>query len=86
VKISQAKVSLNFKERLNDGNLWFCAFFSFQWLCSLAVTEDLNLNLIIFKMFFFGVRWRGFKRITQAYVALGVNSECGIILHNGSLL
>jgi hypothetical protein len=52
VKISQVEDSLNFKERLNDGNLWFYAFFSFQWLCSLAVTEDLNLNLIIFKMFF----------------------------------
>jgi hypothetical protein len=73
VKISQVEDSLNFKERLNDGNLWFYAFFSFQWLCSLAVTEDLNLNLIIFKMFFFGVRWRVFKRKTQAYVALGVN-------------
>ncbi len=26
VKISQEKVSLNFKERLNDGNLWFLPF------------------------------------------------------------
>ena len=49
MKISQAKVSLNFKERLNDGNLWFLPFL-FSKGC-VASTEDLNFNLIIFKMF-----------------------------------
>ena len=30
VKISQEKVSLNFKERLNNGNLWFLPFSLFE--------------------------------------------------------
>ncbi len=30
LKISQEKVSLNFKERLNDGNLWFLPFSLFN--------------------------------------------------------
>ncbi len=49
MKISQEKVSLNFKEHLNDGNLWFYAPFFFSGF--VASTEDLNFNLIIFKMF-----------------------------------
>ena len=67
MKISQVKDSLNFKERLNDGNLWLLPFSLFKGF--VALTENLSFNLIIFKMFSFGVRWRG----TQACVALGVN-------------
>ena len=49
MKISQEKVSLNFKERLNDGNLWFLPFSLFKGF--VASTENLSCNLIIFKMF-----------------------------------
>ena len=70
MKISQEKVSLNFKEHLNDGNLWFLPFlFSKGFVAS---TENLSFNLIIFKMF-----WSALARFssgeTQACVALGVN-------------
>ncbi len=42
---------LNFKERLDDGNLWFLPF-SFHWLCSHTfLNQKSNLNLIIFKTF-----------------------------------
>ena len=71
MKISQEKVSLNFKERLDDGNLWCLPFSLFNGF--LASTENLNFNLIIFKMF-----WSALARFlsgkTQACVALGVNS------------
>ncbi len=73
MKISQEKVSLNFKERLNNGNLWF---FFLPFLFSVASWPHLfnrksNLNLIIFKNVLECVG--KVLRETQAYVALGVN-------------
>jgi len=49
MKILQEKVSLNFKEHLNDGNLWLLPFSLFKGF--VASTEDVDFNLIIFKMF-----------------------------------
>jgi hypothetical protein len=71
VKISQEKVSLNFKERLNDGNLWLLPFSLFKGF--VASTENLSFNLIIFKMFWsaFGEVFKSEK--TQACVALALN-------------
>ena len=55
MKISQEKVSLNFKEHLNDGNLWFLPFlflfFSKAFVASSFKPRNLEFNLIIFKMF-----------------------------------
>ena len=74
MKVSQEKVSLSFKERLDDGNLWFLPFLFFNGF--VASTENLNFNLIIFKVFW-SVLAR-FLKETQAWVALGVNFLCGI--------
>ncbi len=52
MKISQEKISLNFKERLDDGNLWFLPFSLFNgFVASSFKTENRSSGLIIFKMF-----------------------------------
>ena len=71
-------MSLSFKERLDDGNLWFLPFLFFNgFVASSFKTENLNFNLIIFKMF-----WSALARFlsgkTQACVSLGVSFLCGI--------
>ena len=59
MKISQEKVSLDFKEHLNDGNLWFLPFlFPKAFVASSFKPKNHEFNLIIFKNVF-GVRWQG---------------------------
>ncbi len=72
MKISQEKVSLNFKEHLDNGNLWCLPFSLFNGFIASCFKPKI-LVLIWSYSKCFGVRWRGFKRKTQAYVALGVN-------------
>jgi hypothetical protein len=76
VKISQEKVSLNFKERLNDGNLWLLPFSLFKGF--VASTENLSVNLIIFKMFWsaFGEVFKSEKKNTSlCSIGVELNAE-----------
>ncbi len=59
---------LSFKECLGDGNLWLCLF-SFHWLRNhVFQTDDLIVDLIIFK--YFGVVGEVLKE-TQALSSIG---------------
>ena len=68
---TQEKTSWILKERLNDGNLWFLPFSLFKGFVASSFKPKI-LVLIWSYSKCFGVRWRGFKRKTQACVAFGV--------------
>ncbi len=74
MKISQGKVSLNFKERLNDGNLWLLPFSLFKGF--VASTENLSFNLIIFKMFWSALaRFLSRRNTSLCSIGVELNAE-----------